>query len=323
MNYHEISIFTRTEGIEPVSGLILSLGISGFTTEDRVDFERFLNSNELYYDYIDEEVMKLRDCPTVLKVYLPDNDSGADLNRQLREGLTALLSGEDRELFGDLYITEKSVCEEDWANNWKQYFKPFTVGDKLYIKPSWEKLSDNEGRAVLEIDPASSFGTGTHHTTQLCMEALERYIRPGNRVLDMGCGSGILSIAALLLGAGTAIGVDIEESAVATAVENAKKNGFCSDRFTGLFGNALLDNALLETLTAKKYDIITANIVADVIKAFAPTFARLLEFDGILIVSGIISEREHEVKNTLRQAGFEPISCDVKNDWACVTLKRV
>ena len=155
-----------------------------------------------------------------------------------------------------------SINEQDWANNWKKYFKPIPVGERLLIKPSWEDVEDAQGRVILEIDPSSSFGTGTHATTQLCMEQLEKYLRPGDDVLDMGCGSGILGVAAMLLGAGSVTGVDIEQNAVETALENARRNGISQALLSVRQGNILEDSALRKTIGARQYDVILANIVA-------------------------------------------------------------
>ena len=210
-----------------------------------------------------------------------------------------------------------SIREEDWANNWKQYFKPFKVGEKLVIKPSWEEYDNSDGRIILEIDPASSFGTGKHHTTRLCLEVLEKYLNKGDKLLDMGCGSGILSIGAMLLGADSAVAVDIEENAAVTAKENAVKNHISTGKYRTYFGNILTDEKLADEID-DKYDIIAANIVADVLIAMKDSFRRYLRDGGILIVSGIIEERMDEVIDALISAGFKDPKPEVREGWAAV-----
>ena len=213
-----------------------------------------------------------------------------------------------------------NVREEDWAENWKKYFKPVPVGNKLLIKPSWEQVEDAGGRIILEIDPKMSFGTGTHATTRLCMAALEDAVHDGDRVLDMGCGSGILSVAALLLGAGSALGIDVDPLAVKTALENAQINGV-DDRFTAKAGNVLEDNELVLSL-GQEYDIIAANIVSDIIIAMSGMFFRLLKKGGTLVTSGIIDERCDEVIAALEHQGFALEITDREGGWCALTASR-
>ena len=225
-----------------------------------------------------------------------------------------LLSADTENIYGRLEAELSDIREEDWANNWKQYFKPFTVGDKLAVKPSWEEYSD-DSRIILEIDPASSFGTGQHHTTRLCLEIIEKSVNKGDKVLDLGCGSGILSIAAILMGAESAVAVDIEENAAATAMENAEKNNITSEQYKTYFGNILSDEALADEIDGK-YDMITANIVADVLIAMKDFFLRYIKKGGTLIISGIIEERMEEVLTAVESVGFIRKQVSVKEGWA-------
>ena len=174
--------------------------------------------------------MGLSECETCITIYLPSNEQGAEELLAVKAILKEMKDADTDGIYGRLAVELDSIREEDWANNWKQYFKPFTVGEKLAIKPSWEEYSNTDGRVILEIDPASSFGTGAHHTTRLCLELVEKYLNKGDKVLDMGCGSGILSIAAMLLGADHAVAVDIEQNAAETALENASKNNIPSEK---------------------------------------------------------------------------------------------
>ena len=211
-----------------------------------------------------------------------------------------------------------SIRREDWENNWKQYFKPFAVGEKFIIKPSWETCDNLDGRIVLEIDPSSSFGTGTHNTTQLCICELERLVKPGDRLLDMGCGSGILSVAARLLGASDIGAADIDPNAVNIARENAEKNGFELTTYVGdVTGDAALDEQI-----GGGYDIIVANIVADVIMGMQEILKRKLKDDGTLIVSGIIAPRADEVQESLLGAGFVLRNRQQSGDWVAMTLTK-
>ena len=230
MNWTEVNIYTTTEGIDPVCGRLLNVGVTGFQIRDAKDFEDFLNDKTGNWDYIDDDLMNLKNCETCVTFYLADNSQGADMLAMVKTEMAELSAIDTEKKFGRLACELSNVREEDWANNWKQYFKPLTVGDKLVIKPSWEDYEGTEDRTVLEIDPESSFGTGQHNTTQLCLELLETNLSENDRVLDIGCGSGILSIAALLLGAKDACAVDIDLNSVKIAAQNAAKNHISPER---------------------------------------------------------------------------------------------
>lgn len=279
-----------------------------------------MQNKEGKWDYIDQDLLGMAQGDTTVTVYLPDNAQGAEQLVALRAMLAQIHARDDAQLFGTLELTLKNVREEDWANNWKQYFKPFTVGERLLIKPSWETCENPRNRAVLEIDPASSFGTGQHHTTRLCLELLEQLMHPGDRVLDLGCGSGILSIGALLLGASGATAVDIEENAAATATENARKNHIDPTLYRVFCGNVLEDETLCREI-GDGYDLICANIVADVLIAMKQLFRRFLRPEGTLIVSGIIMERRDEVLDQLKSAGFTLLEVREKEGWAAASLR--
>ena len=290
---------------------------SGFAIQDAEDFNEFLENKNGQWDYIDEDLMGLSQCETRITVYLPSNSQGADMLSSIRSMLAELKAADTEGQYGRLEAELTSIREEDWANNWKQYFKPLKVGEKLVIKPSWEEYSDDGQRTILEIDPASSFGTGQHHTTRLCLELLEKSLREGDKLLDMGCGSGILSIGAMLLGADSAVAVDIEQNAAETALENAVKNNIPAEKYKTYFGNILTDKNLADEIDYK-YDIITANIVADVLIAMKDYFVRYIREGGTLIVSGIIEERMDEVISALESAGFKGPEANVKEGWAAV-----
>lgn len=320
MNWIETQIITDSAGVDALCAMLTDLGIKGFSIADPADFQEFLQNKEGKWDYIDQDLLGMAQGDTTVTVYLPDNAQGAEQLVALRAMLAQIHARDDAQLFGTLELTLKNVREEDWANSWKQYFKPFTVGERLLIKPSWETCENPRHRAVLEIDPASSFGTGQHHTTRLCLELLEQLMHPGDRVLDLGCGSGILSIGALLLGASGATAVDIEENAAATATENARKNHIDPTLYRVFCGNVLEDETLCREI-GDGYDLICANIVADVLIAMKQLFRQFLRPEGSLIVSGIIMERRDEVLDQLKKAGFALLEVREKEGWAAASLR--
>ncbi|WP_298702327.1 50S ribosomal protein L11 methyltransferase [uncultured Ruminococcus sp.] len=323
MNWTQVDIYTTTEAIDLLSSKIQDLGIRGCMVQDAQDFQEFLEQKDGRWDYLEDGLMELAHCETCITVYLPEDGQGTETLSALRDMLAQLRAADPEHIYGRLEMQCSGIREEDWANNWKQYFKPFPVGKKLYIKPSWEApTAEAAGRTVLEIDPASSFGTGQHHTTRLCLELMESKIQPGaTRLLDLGCGSGILFIGGLLLGAKSAYAVDIEENAVRIAGENAAENHLDPDSYTISCGNVITDAALTEAI-GTGYDVITANIVADVIKAMAPLFPRFLKPDGTLILSGIITERADEVLETVTAQGFAVLEKREASGWCAVKLCR-
>ena len=319
MNWVEVDIFTTSEGIEPVTGCLLGLGINGFVIKDAADFEEFLNDKSVNWDYIDDDLMGLKNCETTVTAYLPENAQGLDYLEAVKAELKALKQRDAENQFGRLEYELKNVREEDWANNWKQYFKPLEIGDKLLIKPSWEEVSEGETRKILEIDPASSFGTGQHNTTQLCLELVEKYLKDGDRVLDLGCGSGILSIGAVLLGAGDCVAVDIDANSVKIAGENAEKNHIPAEKYRAVCGNVIDDTELVKEIGGG-YDLLCANIVADVLIGMSGLFAGFLKPGGRLIVSGIIDMRKDEVLDKIKEQGFELTEIREKEDWVAASF---
>lgn len=322
MDWKEVNIYTATEGIDILCASLMDIGIKGFAVKDAEDFKEFLENKDGKWDYIEDDLMNLSECETCVTVYIPDNAQGAEMLVSLRSMLKSMKEKDSENIFGRLELEIENVREEDWANNWKQYFKPLKVGEKLLIKPSWEEYENNDGRIVIEIDPASSFGTGQHNTTRLCLELLEKAMNKGDRILDMGCGSGILSIGAMLMGADSVTAVDIEQNAVETAAENAEKNHIPFMKYTAYCGD-VISNKDLDEKIGDGYDVITANIVADVLIAMKDIFRKKIKDGGTLIISGIIVERKDEVVNAVVNSGFKVINTAEAEGWAAVELKAI
>lgn len=320
MEFKKIEIYTESEAVYPLTMMISELGINGFEIHDSADFEDFLENKEMNWDYVDDDLMNLKNVKTHVTCYLQDNAQGMEMMTALKGALEDIKSRDKDNFFGSLEINTGSIREEDWANNWKQYYKPFNVGKKLIIKPTWEKADNIGERKILEIDPASSFGTGQHHTTKLVMETLEDVIRGGEKILDLGCGSGILSIAALLLGAEKAVMTDVFQNAVETASDNVEQNGFSKEHYTAYCGN-IIDDAKLRERIGTGYDVITANIVADVIIKMCPLFRGFLKENGTIILSGIITERLDEVKSALAENRIEIEKISEEEGWNAILCR--
>ena len=268
-----------------------------------------------HVDLIDEELLAKDRSKALIHLYVNAESNPLEYIDFIKEHFTAA---------GILFSVEsKNILEQDWANNWKKYFKPLKIGDRLIICPSWEKYTAKENEVVLDLDPGMAFGTGTHESTKLCLEALQTVIEQqksqhqdeGLSVLDLGCGSGILSIAALLLGAEKAVAVDIDELAVRIAVENAALNGIQKEQYTVLAGNVITDTRLQDKIGVGSYHIVFANIVADVIIALAPVLPKFLKKDGILIASGIIDTRKDEVIAGLKDYGISTTQVNTDKGW--------
>lgn len=326
MNWIEVAVKTTTPGIEPVSGILIMNGISGYAVEDSADFEEFLHDKEIYWDYIEDSLMALRDCDTVVTFYVTDDAAGAEQLLLIKNALAQLHFEDKDAAYGELSVTLNNVADEDWANNWKKYFKPLAVGKKLLIKPTWENAENSDGRTIVEIDPSSSFGTGSHTTTKLCLQYIEKIdglIGTRNyEMIDVGCGSGILGIAANKLSGAHITAIDIEENSVRVAKENFAANAVDSGEYELYVGSITDDKRLFEKISSKKYKMLAANIVADVLKAMAPYFKTLLDRDGYGVISGIISERADEVEESFKLNGFETVDKTDTDGWTAILIKH-
>ena len=311
MKWLELHIDTTPAGLEPVSDLLRDQGIEGLVIEDEGDFHNFLEQNRQYWDYVDEGLEQSMAGKCRITFYLEDSEAGYRTLAMTRIALQPFK--EAHPAFGSLLLTMENVEDADWENNWKAFYKPMEIGERLIVIPDWEE-ADPHGRVALRLNPGLIFGTGSHATTRLCLQALERLVQPGMRVLDLGCGSGILSIAALLLGADSAFGCDIDDKAVDVAYENAALNGIGKDRYTVRAGDVLSDRKLRADMGAG-YDIVVANIVADVIIALAATARDLMAPDGYFLCSGIIDDRAAEVKGKLVENGFTILEENTSEGW--------
>ena len=320
MDWKKVTIYTTEEGLELVGYKLSEIGITQYElVEDAASTQRILDETAAYWDYVDAEAVLAARQPCV-RVYLTDNAVGEAQLSALRAAVEELKGAQGLEL-GSLAVEVESVCDEDWANNWKRFYKPMEIGQRLLVKPSWEELAEPTDRIVLQMDPGMVFGTGTHETTQMCLTFLDAVVQPGMRVLDLGCGSGILSIGALLLGAQSAVGVDIDPNAVDVCYNNADDNGIERSRYKVVTGNVLDDHGFVDSL-GTGYDIVVANIVAGVIVPLTPIVPRLVKAGGLYIVSGIIDERAAEVEAVLTENGFAVERRLERKDWVAFLSRK-
>ncbi len=305
-SWAEIAITVKTEDIETAGNIANMVVPYGIYIEDYSALEE--DAAEIsHYDFIDDSLLHKDRTKGIIHIYINPHENPLEAV----SFITERLNSENIE-----HEIKTAACKtEDWVNNWKQYFHAMPIGKKLLIRPLWEKEYDTDGRIVLNIEPGLAFGTGSHPTTKLCLETLEKYIDENSTVLDIGCGSGILSIAALLLGAKSAFGVDIDKLAVKTAIENAKENGFGSPVFDAVNGN-------LSDKVSGKYHVIVANIVADIIMQFNEEVSEFLEDGGIYITGGIIDIRKDEVVRSFEQNGFEIIANYEEKGWNVFVCRR-
>jgi len=309
MAWLEITIDTAAEKINSVVTVLTAKGFSDLVIEDQEEFETFLEENRAYWDYIDETLQEKLQGLSHIKLYLEDTDkSGME---RLEEAVAGL----------KLPMTVAPLAEVNWEESWKDNYPPQEVGEKIVVLPYW--LADEEtDRVKVILDPGLTFGTGAHPSTQMVMEKMEEVVRPGFTCLDLGSGSGILSIAALRLGAESATGIDIDPKAEDIARENAAYNGFGAPEFTALTGNVTEDTALMDKLAAREYDLVLVNIVADVIIGLAPVLPNFLTGRSTLICSGILDVRLDEVCAALKAAGLTVTAIKAKEDWRSVTARK-
>ena len=309
MAWLEITIDTDSREIESVASALTAGGFPELVIEDQAEFETFLDENRAYWDYIDEDLQQKLQGLSHIKVYLEDTDTPS---RTQLEALVKSLG---------LSMTVTPMAETNWEESWKDNYPAVEVGKNLIVVPYW-RSDETGGRTPVILDPGLTFGTGAHASTQMVMEVMEDTVKPGFKCLDLGSGSGILSIAALRLGAVCATGVDIDPKAEGIARENAAYNGFAAPEFTALTGNVTADKTLMERLSQDEYDLVLVNIVADVIIGLAPVLPRFLTEKSTLICSGILDVRLAEVVAALEKAGLTVTQNRAKEDWRCVAAVK-
>lgn len=317
MAWSEIAISTRCGAVEAAAAALTAGGFSDLVMEDQREYETFLEENRKYWDYVDEKLQTEWQGLSRIKLYLDEADTAS------MDALTALVDAMRRDgQFGALEMTVTPLPDTDWEESWKENYPPQPVGKRLTVLPYWLADTDESGRLPVILDPGLTFGTGAHASTQMVLEVMEDIVRPDWRCLDLGSGSGILSIAALRLGAQSAVGVDIDPKAEDIARENAAYNGFSAPAFTALTGNVTADASMMRRLAETPYELVLVNIVADVIIGLAPVLPRFLGENTVLICSGILDSRLNDVLAALAQNGIRVTAVHAKEDWRCIEAKR-
>lgn len=322
MEWLEVTIKTVSPAIDLLGAKLTAIGYDSFIIDDSADFSEFLKYNTQYWDYVDEELARKMQDISQIRLYIEQDTHAPERIAQLKSELAAFRTQNPGADLGSLEVSLQNLKEEDWEESWKQYYQPIPIGEHLLIVPQWLSPENEEHRIPVILDPGMIFGTGAHASTQMCLRALEAVIHGGERVIDLGSGSGILSIAALLLGADTAAGVDIDPKAEDIARENAALNGLTAPSFTAVTGNVIEDKAMMEQLSAGGYDVVLANIVADVIIPLSAVVPHFLRPEGVFICSGILSTRLPEVISAIEAAGLTVTQQEMQDDWCRLTARR-
>ena len=299
MRYIEVTVNTPDEEIDLRCEEMAAMGVGGFVIENEADFQNFLEHNHQYWDYVDDELAQKFSGVSRIKCYLTDDAEGQKALRAIRAA------------YGEVAVA--MVEDSDWENNWREFYKPIEVGEKLVVVPEWEPIPE-DGRLPLRLDPGLIFGTGSHATTRMCLAAQESYVNQNTRVLDLGCGSGILGIGALVLGAKSCLGCDIDPKAPDVVMANAALNGIGADRLTACAGDVIADASLRRGF-GTGYDLVLANIVSDVIIPLAPHVPGFLAPGGVFITSGIIEGRQDEVRAAIERAGLRVVDHHCEEEW--------
>lgn len=320
MEWIEVKIYTTSEGVEPVTATLMDCGINGIQVEDDKEMKDFFATESDDWDFVEEKLLNKPIGETNVTIYVSDNPYGEEILLQIKNAINNLKNIDTGLDLGRLAIeTTSNLNDEEWLNKWKDFYKPFPIGNRIFIKPVWEDCEIPDNRVVFNINPGHVFGTGLHQTTQLCMLELEKYINENSVVADLGCGSGILSIISLLLGAKSAYAVDIDANAIKIAYENAELSGVDISKYYVTSGNVIGDKKLQDDIGYNKYDVVVANIIADVICAISPVVPAQLKKGGVFIASGIIKDRIDDVYEALNKAGLKVLNTNTKDEWVCIT----
>lgn len=316
MKWNKFRLKTTTEAEDIVSSMLMDLGIQGVEIEDKIPLTQS-DKEQMFVDILPQ--IEADDGVAYLSFYLePEEDQEkilADVRRELKE-MSAYVD------VGECLIEESETEDVDWVNNWKQYFHQFYVDDILII-PSWEEVRpEDKDKMVIHIDPGTAFGTGMHETTQLCIRQIRKYVTEDTRILDVGCGSGILGMLALKFGAAHSVGTDLDPCAIDATHENMEVNGISKDRYEVMIGNIIDDKAVQDRVGYECYDIVAANILADVLVELTPVVTHQLKKGGIYITSGIIDDKEQTVVDAVRAAGLEVLDVTYQGEWVCVTARK-
>ena len=318
MKWIKYTLKTTTAATDLVSGMLMEKGIDGIEIRDNIPLSDE-DKKRMFIDFLPE--LPKDEGVAYLDFYMEEMDDDSEKIRDILEGLEELKSFTD---VGECTIEKSETEDKDWINNWKQFFKSFAVDD-IVIKPTWEEAKEEyKDKLMIEIDPGIAFGTGMHETTQLCIRQLKKYVENDSNILDVGCGSGILSIVSLKLGAKSAVGIDIDENAITATYENIEVNHIPREQMKVYAGNILEDEALGEEVGKECYDIVAANILADVLIPLSDIVPKHLKVGGYFITSGIIDSKEEEVVNVIgSNPAFEIVEVTRQNDWSSVTARRV
>lgn len=317
MKWKKFTLETTTEAVDFLSSLFDEIGIQGMEIEDNIPLTAS-ETKGMFIDILPE--LPPDDGSAKVSFYLDDGDNVEEILKNLQEGLEDLKNYVD---VGPASLSQTETEDKDWINNWKQYFKPFTV-DHILIKPTWEEIpEEHKDKLLIQIDPGTAFGTGKHETTQLCIRQLEKYVKPGIKVLDLGTGSGILGITALKLGAGYVFGTDLDENAITAVHENLEANGVPGEQFRVVQGNIIDDKAVQDAAGYGEYDVAVANILADVIIVLQKEVPIHIKKGGIFITSGIIDRKEQAVRDAFEANGaFEVMEVTRQGEWVSVTARK-
>ncbi len=316
MRWNQFRLTTTTEAEDIVSSMLMDLGIQGVQIEDRVPLTKE-DKEQMFVDILPD--LPEDDGKAYLTFYLGEEDDKGSILMNVQKELREMRAYLD---VGECTIEESQTEDVDWVNNWKQYFHQFYIDDILVI-PSWEKVEEkDEDKLVIHIDPGTAFGTGTHETTQLCIRQLKKYVKKDARILDVGCGSGILGMLALKFGAGYSVGTDLDPCAIDATHENMEVNGISKEQYEVMIGNIIDDTAVQDAVGYEKYDIVAANILADVLIPLTPVIVRQMKQGGVYITSGIIDNKEAVVVKALEAAGLEVLEVNHQGEWVSVTARK-